>query len=76
MWDIDANNNHLFVSIHVRRTDKTSEAKYHEVVEYMREVEEFFEIYFEKHGTKPSKQKRLVYAATDEPAVLEELVEK
>ena len=65
-----------FLRIHIRRTDKLSEAKYHDVVEYMREAEEFYDIYFQVNSIKPENQKRVVYAATDEPSVLKEFVQK
>ena len=42
----------------------------------MREVEEFYETYYEAHSVEPQNQQRVVYTATDEPAVLGELVQK
>ena len=46
-----------YVGLHVRRSDKSNEALFYEVEEYMVYVEEFFETYFLKHPEK-SKQHR------------------
>ena len=42
----------------------------------MREVEEFYDIYFAKNSVPLDQQNRVVYTATDEPSVLEELYQK
>ena len=54
--------------IHVRRTDKTSEAKYHILDEYMVYVKEWFDAYEYLH----KEIVRKIYLATDEPKLLEE----
>ena len=54
--------------IHVRRTDKTSEAKYHILEEYMVYVEEWFDAYEYLH----KEIVRKIYLATDEPKLLDE----
>ena len=60
--------------MHVRRTDKKGEAKYHKVDEYMRHVEDWFR-FREKIDRAPVKECR-VYLATDEPTVLIEARKK
>ncbi|XP_077561739.1 alpha-(1,6)-fucosyltransferase-like [Haemaphysalis longicornis] len=54
------------VGLHIRRTDKESEASFHETEEYMEHAEEFFA------STGPQVPRR-VFVATDEPAVFREL---
>ncbi|KAH3846102.1 hypothetical protein DPMN_088396, partial [Dreissena polymorpha] len=55
------------VGVHVRRTDKIgTEALFHNVDEYMRHVEEWFDIYEKQH---PRAQRKL-YLASDDPGVL------
>ncbi|XP_064470143.1 alpha-(1,6)-fucosyltransferase-like [Ornithodoros turicata] len=56
------------VGMHIRRTDKGSEASYHEVEEYMEHAEE----YFANIGPVP----RRIYVATEDPSVFRELQEK
>ncbi|XP_064470144.1 alpha-(1,6)-fucosyltransferase-like [Ornithodoros turicata] len=57
------------VGLHVRRTDKGSEASYHEVEEYMEHAEEYFA---NIAGPVP----RRIYVATEEPSVFRELRKK
>ncbi|XP_053381463.1 alpha-(1,6)-fucosyltransferase-like [Mercenaria mercenaria] len=54
------------VGVHVRRTDKEIESKYHDLSEYMTHVEKWFDAYNRRHGTV----QRRVYIASDEPSVL------
>ncbi len=63
-----------YVGIHVRRTDKISEASFHQVEEYMKYVEEYFE-FLEIKERKTLDAKR-VYVASDDPTVLEECRKK
>ena len=57
--------------MHVRRTDKILEARYHEIAEYMQYVIRWYDIYDMKHmGEK--KVKRRVYIATDDPSVIQQ----
>ncbi len=59
------------VGLHVRRTDKLgAEAQFHGIEEYMDFAEEWFGIWELKHGKKPEKKR--VFIATDDPALLEE----
>ncbi|KAK8735420.1 hypothetical protein OTU49_005381, partial [Cherax quadricarinatus] len=63
---------HPIVGVHVRRTDKRSEAKYHYVKEYMEQVEEYFaglQIF------NPNVTRR-IYLSSDEPKVFEEVKKK
>ena len=56
--------------LHVRRTDKTSEAAYHPLHEYMTYVEEWYDAHELLHpGTK-----RRVYLATDESSLINEAI--
>lgn len=61
---------HPIVGVQVRRTDKLTahEAGYHKVTEYMTYVEEWFEMYEQKH---PGVERK-VYLATDDTSVLTE----
>lgn len=64
------NFSHPIVGVQVRRTDKLTahEAGYHTVAEYMTYVEEWFEMYEQRHpGVK-----RKVYLATDDTSVIDE----
>ncbi len=63
-----------YVGIHVRRTDKISEASFHQVEEYMKYVEEYYE-FLEIRERKTLDVKR-VYVASDDPKVLEECRKK
>lgn len=57
--------------IHVRRTDKASEAAFHDISEYMRYVEEYYVIYqYQNPNVNFTKR---VYLATDEPAVFKNI---
>ncbi|XP_022664901.1 alpha-(1,6)-fucosyltransferase-like [Varroa jacobsoni] len=56
------------VGLQIRRTDKFSEAAYHEVEEYMEHAEE----YYRSLGANIPKR---VFVATDEPQVLDDLRE-
>lgn len=54
--------------MHVRRTDKVgTEAAFHGIDEYMKFVDEYFDIYELEHGVKVQ---RTVYLATDEVDVI------
>jgi len=60
--------------VHVRRTDKVgTEAAFHGLDEYMKNVANFFEL---SDSIKGTKTKRLVYLATDEIQVLKDAREK
>ncbi|KAK8764168.1 hypothetical protein V5799_033226 [Amblyomma americanum] len=54
------------VGLHVRRTDKESEASFHDVEEYMEHAEAFF-------AAAGAQVPRRVFVATDEPAVFRDL---
>ena len=58
--------------LHVRRTDKRSEAAFHDLYEYMQYAEEWFDEYEIDHpGTN-----RTIYLATDEHTIIKEANEK
>ena len=64
------------VGIHVRRTDKISEGKYHSLDEYMTYAEDFYnkiDLKNERNGIK-TKTNRTIYLATDEINVWEKEV--
>ena len=62
------------VGVHVRRTDKVgTEAAYHELDEYMTEVENY---YGTKEMANELNGKRCVYLASDEISVLKEAKKK
>ncbi|KAI3383725.1 hypothetical protein SNEBB_005563 [Seison nebaliae] len=63
------------VGVHVRRTDKIKrEAKFHEIDEYMREVEMFFnQLEFNEERVL---EERLVYLATDDRKLFDEAKRK
>ncbi|CAN7940867.1 unnamed protein product, partial [Ixodes hexagonus] len=63
---------HPIVGVHIRQTDKSEEAAYHSVEEYMSHVEEY---YSRLSLTTPVKKKR-VFVATDEPKVVNEIIRK
>lgn len=63
---------HPIVGVHIRQTDKSREAAYHSVEEYMSHVEEY---YAKLSLTAPVKEKR-VFVATDEPKVVNEIRKK
>ena len=58
-------------SIHVRRTDKVgTEAAFHDIMEYMKHVEDYYTIFqYQNPNLKFTKR---VYLATDEPTVFNE----
>jgi glycoprotein 6-alpha-L-fucosyltransferase len=57
--------------IHVRRTDKGSEAAFHNISEYMRYVEDYYVIYqYQNPNVNFTKR---VYLATDEPTVFKDI---
>ena len=55
--------------MHVRRSDKFTEANFFEPSDYMVHVEEFYEAYFLKHPEKANTTKRMVYIASDDQDV-------
>jgi glycoprotein 6-alpha-L-fucosyltransferase len=57
-----------YVGIHVRRTDKIKEEKYHDLDEYMVHVEEWYQSY----GRTNKMDKKRIFIATDEPKVIAE----
>lgn len=61
---------HPIVGLHIRRTDKASEAAYQPVEAYMAHVEEFF-----LNNVQPNESKR-IYVATDELTIIDELQNK
>ncbi|XP_071963471.1 alpha-(1,6)-fucosyltransferase-like [Antedon mediterranea] len=64
---------HPIVGVHVRRTDKVgTEAAFHDISEYMKHVEEYYELI--KRRQKVDKKN--VYLATDDPNLLEETRKK
>lgn len=58
------------VGLHIRRTDKIQEAKYHNVTEYMNWAEHWFQIQ-EKHQNITLT--RRIYVSTDDVSVIEEI---
>ncbi|EEC04309.1 hypothetical protein IscW_ISCW024155, partial [Ixodes scapularis] len=60
---------HPIVGVHIRRTDKHTEAAFHDVQEYMVQVEDY---YAELSLTRRVEKKR-VFVATDEPRVVDEI---
>lgn len=55
----------------MRRTDKQSEAAYHNVSEYMKYVEDYFMVYqYQNPNINFTKR---IYLATDEPKIFEEI---
>lgn len=63
----------MYYRVHVRRTDKViKEALVHSVDDYMRHVDEWFDIYEKQH----SGVQRKVYLASDDPGVLPEAKKK
>jgi len=57
--------------IHVRRTDKGSEAAFHNISEYMRYVEDYYVIYQYQYPNLNFTKR--VYLATDEPTVFKDI---
>jgi len=60
------------VGVHVRRGDKIIETEYHEIEEYMEQVE----LWFIKYEMSHPPTKRRIYLASDDPQVLQECREK
>nr|XP_045595345.1 alpha-(1,6)-fucosyltransferase-like [Procambarus clarkii] len=60
------------VGVHVRRTDKKSEASYHDLEEYMEQVEQY---YNGLQIVNPNVTRR-IYLASDEPSVFTEAKKK
>ncbi|KAL1482207.1 hypothetical protein MTO96_033955 [Rhipicephalus appendiculatus] len=60
---------HPIVSLHIRRTDKKSEATYHEVTDYMKHAEEFYRAL----ALRGKAVEKRVFVATDEPSILYEI---
>ena len=56
----------------MRRSDKESEANFYELNEYMKHVDEFYDIYFLKHPEKVGQVQPTVYIASDDEAVFKE----
>ncbi|KAI5711509.1 hypothetical protein M8J76_015148 [Diaphorina citri] len=63
---------HPVVGVHIRRTDKGSEAAPHPIHEYMRHVEE----YYAQLSLQVNVTERKVYVATDEKGVIMEIRQK
>ncbi|XP_069942069.1 alpha-(1,6)-fucosyltransferase-like [Cherax quadricarinatus] len=63
---------HPIVGVHVRRTDKRTETSYHNVEEYMEQVEE----YFAGLQLLDPNVTRRIYLSSDEPKVYEEMEKK
>lgn len=65
--------------IHIRRTDKTSEALFYSVDQYMVHVEEYFQFrdllhHFSHNETKGDR--RIVYLVSDDTNIFDEISEK
>lgn len=57
--------------IHVRRTDKGTEAAFHNISEYMKYVEDYYIIYqYQNPNVNFTKR---VYLATDEPTIFKDI---
>jgi len=65
---------HPIVGVHVRRTDKSSEAKFYNIENYMVHVEDWYRNYSLKFPGKTFN--KTVYLATDTPKVLSEARKK
>ncbi|CAN7994530.1 unnamed protein product [Ixodes pacificus] len=63
---------HPIVGVHIRRRDKSIEAAYHAVDEYMFHVEEFYS----KLSLDRTVTTKRVFLATDEPKVMDEVERK
>jgi glycoprotein 6-alpha-L-fucosyltransferase len=67
------------VGVHIRRTDKIgSEAAFHSLDEYMKHVDEFYDLYelMKNETTSSTSGGRNVYLASDDPAIFDEAVSK
>lgn len=60
---------HPIVGVHIRRTDKHTEAAFHDVQEYMVQVED----YYAELSLTTHVEKKRVFVATDEPRVVDEI---
>ena len=60
--------NHPIVGLHIRRTDKITEAQFHHIDEYMAYVEDFYNKidFINERNSVKSKVKRRVFLSTDE----------
>ena len=65
VWCLPINS---LLRIHVRRTDKNKEERYHDLDEYMVQVEEWYRSY----GRTNKVDKKRIFIATDEPKVIAE----
>jgi glycoprotein 6-alpha-L-fucosyltransferase len=68
-WQVKKKFRSSCVGIHVRRTDKRHEAKYSELSEYMRKVDEYFK-------SRMLQVDRCIFLATDELQVISEAAER
>lgn len=67
----DVHRTYCFLSMHIRRTDKSSNVEnYHTLNEYMNYAEEWIAEYEYIHRVKLRRPK--LYIATDEPAIIKE----
>ena len=62
-----------YFRVHVRRSDKGNEAKFYDLKEYMKHVDEFYDIYFLKYPHTIGKIQPTVYIASDHEAIFEEI---
>lgn len=62
-----------YVGVHIRRSDKSTEAYFYEVEDYMRFVDEYYGVYFIKHPEKVGSTRRTVYVASDDESVFKKL---
>lgn len=59
--------------LHIRRTDKISEALYYSNEDYMREIDEYFAVLFAKHPHLRNASAPTVFVASDDKNVFESL---
>ena len=64
---------HPYVGVQIRRSDKYTEADFYAVEDYMKHVEEFWEIYFLKHPDRVNTTQRAVYLASDEGSIFRDI---
>lgn len=64
------------ISIHVRRSDKSDEANFYDIKDYMDQVDDFYDVYFLKYPSRVNMTKRTVFVASDDQGVFESLVQK
>lgn len=67
--------NSVFDSLHVRRTDKISEASYQPLEKYMKHVEEYY-LSLDLASPDGPPTPRKVFLATEDPAVVTEAKNK